>query len=309
MSDHTTIDTKMHGRAGITGTFLICAAKTALVETGPKSSVDRVLEGLEAAGVEHLDWIIVTHIHLDHAGAAGTLATRFPEATIGVHEVGAPHLVDPSKLWSSASRIYGDAMEKLWGGIDPIDPGRIQGLTDGDSVDLGDRTLQVVETLGHAGHHHAYLDESSGTMFTGDAMGVRLADIGVFRPATPPPEFNLELALSSIDRIRKVSPTSVCLTHFGPTEAGQRPLDVSGACDAAADALRRWQAWISDARTRTRDIDEVTEYVRGEAHETFEGRIDPADIDRMEQTTSYRMNTSGYMRYLDKRGGRGSPGN
>jgi glyoxylase-like metal-dependent hydrolase (beta-lactamase superfamily II) len=301
MGDYTVIDTKMHGRDGITGAFLLRAAKTTLIETGPKSSVEHVLKGLENAGVDHLDWILVTHIHLDHAGAAGTLATRFPDATVGVHEVGAPHLVDPSKLWSSASRIYGDEMEKLWGGIDPIEPDRIHKLSDGDSIDLGDRALKVVETLGHAGHHHAYLDDSSGTMFTGDAMGVRLPDVGVFRPATPPPEFNLDAALASLDRIRDVSPASVVLTHFGASDDGERPLDVNEACDEAADALRTWHAWVSDARTRTRDIDEVTEYVRAEAHEALEGRIDPADLERMEQTTSYRMNASGYMRYLDKR--------
>ncbi|MGH2754486.1 MAG: MBL fold metallo-hydrolase, partial [Actinomycetota bacterium] len=116
MSQPTIIDTRMHGREGITGAFLLTGEKNALVETGPKSSLEPLLEGLETAGVESLDWIIVTHIHLDHAGAAGSLAQRFPNATVAVHEVGAPHLIDPSKLWSSAGRIYGDDMDRLWGG-------------------------------------------------------------------------------------------------------------------------------------------------------------------------------------------------
>ena len=301
MADYTTIDTKMHGRDGITGTFLLRGDETALIESGPKSSVDHVLNGLRGADVERLDWIIVTHIHLDHAGAAGTLATHFPEARVGVHEVGAPHLVSPSKLWSSASRIYGDAMDRLWGGIDPIDPDRIRTLVDGDEIDLGGRKLEVVETLGHAGHHHAYLDARTGTMFTGDALGVRLPDVGIFRPATPPPEFDLERAISSIERIRTVAPSSLCLTHFGPTDEGKRTLDVGAACEAAIDSIRTWEAWIRAGREKTRDIDEVTALVRDEARVAFEGQIDDTDVDRMEQTTSYRMNTWGYMRYMDKR--------
>lgn len=298
---YTTIDTNMHGRAGITGTFLIQGAKTALIEAGPKSSVDHVLAGLERAGVDHLDWIVVTHIHLDHAGAAGTLAARFPEASVAVHEVGARHLVDPSKLWSSASRIYGDGMERLWGGIDPIAPDRLRELTDGDVIDLGDRKLEVVETLGHAGHHHAFVDDSSGTMFTGDAMGVRLPDVAVFRPATPPPEFDLEQAVASIEKIRTRAPSSLCFTHFGGSDQGDRPVEVGEACEAAIEALRTWESWVREGRARTRDLDEVTAHVREEGRKKFGGRIDETDLDRLEQTTSYWMNTWGYMRYMDKR--------
>ncbi|MEA2497822.1 MAG: hypothetical protein QOH26_227, partial [Actinomycetota bacterium] len=224
------IDTKMHGRDGITGTFLVQGEKTALVESGPKSSLRHVLAGLEEAGVTSLDWIVVTHIHLDHAGAAGSLALRFPEATVAVHEIGAPHLIDPAKLWSSASRIYGDKMDQLWGGIDPIPPQRIHELSDGDKIDLGGRSLQAIETPGHARHHHAFLDDETGAIFTGDAMGVRLQDVGLLRPATPPPEFDLETAIASIRRIQEMHPSSLCLTHFGPTE------DVDATCEQAVEA-------------------------------------------------------------------------
>ena len=300
MSEHLTIDTHMHGRVGITGAFLLRGEKTALLETGPRSSIEHVLAGLEAAGVETLDWIVVTHIHLDHAGAAGTLAQRFPEATVAVHEVGARHLVSPDKLWSSASRIYGDAMERLWGGIDPVEEDRIRALTDNDTIDLGGRTLRAIDTPGHAGHHHAYFDDATGVVFTGDALGVRLPEVGAFRPATPPPEFNLEAAIASIERIREVRPESLVLTHFGGIGAGDQPLGVDEACDAGIEALRTWEGWVREGRARSRDLDEVSEYVRGEARKALEGRLAEADVDRMEQTTSYRMNTSGYMRYMDK---------
>jgi glyoxylase-like metal-dependent hydrolase (beta-lactamase superfamily II) len=303
MSETRIIDTKMHGRAGITAAFLLMGddGSTALLETGPKSGVDNVLAGLRDAGVERLDAIIVTHIHLDHAGAAGTLVKQWPEVQVYVHEVGAPHLENPGKLWSSASRIYGDAMERLWGGIDPIPGANIHALKDGDVVEAGGRSLRAVETPGHAYHHHAYLDESSGALFTGDALGVRLPDVGVLRPATPPPEFHLTKAVESIQRIRALDPADVWLTHFGPQAASGR--SVRELCDDAVEALRKWADWVRAARSASADLDEVTEMVRKQAAEHMEGRASPEAIDRLEQTTSYRMNVSGYMRYIDKNEG------
>ena len=289
------IDTKMHGFPGVTGVFLLRGEKTALVETGPKNRVDTVLEGLASAGVDQLDVIAVTHIHLDHAGAAGTLAAKFQNAQIFVHEVGAPHLIDPSKLWSSASRIYGEHMDALWGGIDPVPEDRITVLRDGDKIDLGGRTLQAIETPGHAYHHHAYLDESTGTVFTGDAVGVRLPDVGVVRPATPPPEFHLEKTVGSIRRIAALQPERLCLTHFGPSEAP--PAQV---CDEAIEAFERWGEWIRGARNTTKDLDEVAGIVTGEARRHLESRLSAEQVERLEQTTSYRMNVMGYMRYFDK---------
>ena len=294
------IDSRMHGLEGITATFVVRGERTALVETGPKSAVDNVLSALEANGIDDLDWIIVTHIHLDHAGAAGTLAQRFPRARVAVHEVGAPHLVDPSKLWKSATRIYGAMMDSLWGGIDPIDEQRIHVLRDGDEVDLGGRRLRAVETPGHAYHHHAYLDEAAGIMFTGDAMGVRLPEIGVVRPATPPPEFHLEKCIDSIERIRSIGPDSLWLTHFGPHDRGERVQSVDELCDEAIAALRSWDGWVREARGEHEDLDEITTAVQRRARTALEEGLDPDSVARMEQTTSYRMNTSGYVRYQDK---------
>lgn len=288
----------MHGFPGITGAFVVRGEKTALIETGPKSSLDHLLAGLADARVERVDYVVVTHIHLDHAGAAGTLAAMWPDAQVVVHPVGAPHLADPSKLWSSAARIYGDAMDALWGGIDPVPAGRIVEVDDGDVIDLGETSLRVIETPGHAGHHHAYLDDASGTLFSGDALGVRLPDAGVIRPATPPPEFDLEAAIASIGKIRDVRPSRLCFTHFG-TRSGEDP---AATCEAAVDALVEWAGWIRAAREESTDIDEVTESVRREAAAAYGERLDADAVARLEQTTSYRMNTWGYMRYLDKLG-------
>ncbi len=296
MSEPQIIDTKMHGLDGITGAFLFKGERTALVETGPKSSVNNVMAGLESAAVDRLDLLIVTHIHLDHAGAAGTLARKFPEATVVVHPVGAPHLIDPAKLWASATRIYGDDMERFWGGIDPIPPDRIRTIADGEAIDLGSRTLTAIETPGHAGHHHAYLDSETGIVLVGDALGVSPRGIAAFRPATPPPEFNLETCLASIEKIRRLGAAAIWMTHFGPA-----CVSVDDACTQAKEALQEWARWVESARTSSRDLDEVTDAVRAAAREASEGKLTAQDADRMEMTTSYRMNVSGYMRYFDKR--------
>jgi len=295
------IDTRMHGLPGITGAFLITDEKTALIETGPKSTVEHVLTGLRDAGIESLDWIIVTHIHLDHAGAAGTLAKHFPEARVAVHEVGARHLVDPSKLWSSATRIYGDAMERMWGGIDPLPEERIVSLSDGDKIELGATTFQAVDTPGHAGHHHAFLDASSGVAFVGDALGVRLPDVGVMRPATPPPEFDLELAVSSIERISELEPTEIYLTHFSSPSHGTNTVSPQAVCNEAIEALRTWGTWIEEARAQKTELDEVTRLVTERSRKDMGERVTEDAVERMDQTTSYSMNTSGYMRYFDKK--------
>ena len=294
------IDTKMHGLEQLTAAFVVAGEQTALVETGPKSSVDDVLAGLAQAGVDRLDWIIVTHIHLDHAGAAGTLSARWPEARVAVHEIGAPHLVDPSKLWSSATRIYGDRMAELWGGIDPIPEERIHIVRDGDVIDLGRRSLRAFDTPGHAYHHHAYLDDLTGAMFTGDALGVRLPDVGAVRPATPPPEFHLEKAIASINRIREAEPSSLWLTHFGSHDEGPTAAGVEATCVAAIEALNQWAEWVRLAREKTSEMDEVVEMVRNEVRGALERRLDQTAVDRLEQTTSYQMNTWGYMRHFDK---------
>jgi glyoxylase-like metal-dependent hydrolase (beta-lactamase superfamily II) len=302
MSRPQIIDTKMHGEPGLTAAFLVRGEKTALVETGPKSSIDHVTAGLQHAGVETLDHIVVTHIHLDHAGAAGTLARLYPTASVVVHPAGAEHLIDPTRLWASATRIYGAEMEILWGGIDPVPSERIQVIGDGESLDLGGRCLRAIETPGHARHHHAFLDDATGIAFTGDALGVRLPDIGSFRPATPPPEFDLQQAIDSIARIRDTEAAELWLTHYGSQGEGVRGCTIDEACNLAADALTRWAGWVSLARGQTRDLDEAAAIVRAEAERDMDRELTARQIERMERTTSYWMNTWGYMRYMDKAG-------
>src|SRR6266571_2900754 len=184
----------MTGRAVVTSAYLVAASEPVLIETGPTTSVDAVTLGLRSLGVGERDLahIVVTHIHLDHAGGVGTLAARFPKATVWVHERGAPHLQDPSKLLASAGRVYGEQrLRGLFGPMDPVPADRLRSVADGDTIPLGDRTLEVLYTPGHASHHISLVESGSGALWTGDALGIHLPDVGVLRPATststPPP--------------------------------------------------------------------------------------------------------------------------
>jgi glyoxylase-like metal-dependent hydrolase (beta-lactamase superfamily II) len=208
------IDTVMTGRYLVTSAYLLDATEPALVETGPATSAVHVEDGLAALGMgpQDLAHVIVTHIHLDHAGGAGTIARRYPNARLWVHERGAPHLADPTKLVASTARTYGEErMRRFFGTVEPVPAQRLTAVEDGDRISLGDRELSVFATPGHASHHMCLEDSRTGSVFAGDALGVHLPDVGVLRPATPPPEFDIDLAVDSIERIRDHAHTVLLL--------------------------------------------------------------------------------------------------
>lgn len=178
-----------------------------LVDPGPASALDGLLA--ELGGTEPRR-ILLTHIHLDHAGATGVLVRRFPDAEVWVHRKGAPHLVDPSKLVASATRLYGDDMERLWGEIAPVPEGNLRVLDGGEAV----AGFRVEYTPGHASHHVAYLHEATGTALCGDVAGVRIGDGPLIAP-TPPPDIDIEAWHRSIDVLRRWRPERLALTHFG----------------------------------------------------------------------------------------------
>ena len=226
------LDTLLGGMDQLTAGFLIDGPMPALVETGSQSSVPAVHAALAALGLGAADlrWIIVTHIHLDHAGAVGDLAADFPSATVVVHERGARHLVDPTKLIDSASRVYGPLLDSLYGRMTAVPEDRLIAAGDGFQVDVGNgRHLTLVDSPGHAKHHHAVLDEHTGTLLVGDAVGVLLPDLGVLRPATPPPDFDLEQAVNSLRRFAELRPKQLVLTHYGPVADPLATLDEAEA--------------------------------------------------------------------------------
>jgi len=294
------IDSMMCGREMVTSCYLVQADEPALVETGPTTSVETVRRGLEALGIgpEDLAHIVVTHIHLDHAGGAGALAPHFPRATVWVHERGEPHLADPTKLVASATRVYGEeALNALFGPVHPVPRERLRAVGDGDRIELGGRSLEVLYTPGHASHHVALLDSSSGGVFVGDALGVFLPDVGVLRPATPPPEFDLPLAVQSIERIRDRQPTSILFSHFGPVR------QVEEICGRAINRMRSWASFVEEALEHTTELPGVVERLRTAAEDDLD-EVPPerkeAVLDRLEVLSSYEMNAMGLMRYIQQ---------
>jgi glyoxylase-like metal-dependent hydrolase (beta-lactamase superfamily II) len=294
----TAVDTFYAGRERYTAAYVLAADEPAIVETGPTTSHDHVVAGLERLGLgpSDLAHVVVTHIHLDHAGGVGALAQVFPRATVWVHERGARHLADPSRLLASASRIYGEAMQELFGAVVPVPAQRIRSLADGDVVDLGGRTLRAADTPGHASHHHAILDSATGAVFTGDALGIHPLDAAALRPATPPPEYDLELALASIERIRSLAGDLVLFSHFGPVR------EVDRICDLAARRFRGWTEAVRRELERTDDLDEIVRALEVEARNDVEtGSEAELDLGRMETLSSVRMNAMGIVRYWQQR--------
>jgi glyoxylase-like metal-dependent hydrolase (beta-lactamase superfamily II) len=213
---------------------VICAYQLdgLVVDPGPASCVEALIEGLGEVTPRAL---LLTHIHLDHAGAAGVLARRFPELLVYVHEKGAPHLVDPSRLLESAARLYGDDMERLWGEVAPVPRERVRPLAGGETVE----GFRVAYTPGHASHHVSYLHEDSGHAYVGDVAGVRIPPSDFTVAPTPPPDIDVEGWLDSLERVAAWRPAELCLTHFGRiTEVGDQLERVRSALLGSADAAR-----------------------------------------------------------------------
>jgi glyoxylase-like metal-dependent hydrolase (beta-lactamase superfamily II) len=199
------IDTMHLGRPHVIGCWQVGEA---LVDPGPESSLPTLLGAL---GEERPRALLLTHIHLDHAAATGALVRRWPDLEVYVHERGAPHLVDPSKLLASAERLYGDQMERLWGEIVPVPEANVKPLAGGERV-LG---MRVAYTPGHASHHVCYLNEESGTAFVGDVAAVRIPGVDLIVPPTPPPDIDVETWEESIGVVESWRPRRLALTHFG----------------------------------------------------------------------------------------------
>jgi glyoxylase-like metal-dependent hydrolase (beta-lactamase superfamily II) len=299
----TAVDTFYGGRERYTAAYLLRADRPTLVETGPTTSVEPVVAGLERLGVgpDDLANVVVTHIHLDHAGGVGRLAGRYPNATVWVHERGAPHLADPTRLVASATRLYGpDQMRTLFGPVDPVPAGRIRALADGDRIDLGGRVLDVDHTPGHASHQVAITDSATGGVFTGDALGVHVPDLPVLRPATPPPDVDVEAAIDSIERIRRRARSVLLFAHFGPI------VEIDRTCDLAIARLRAWADAVRDELDRTDAVEEIVRRLETEARRDIETGSEAAlDLDLLEERlrllSSVRMNALGLIRYWSKR--------
>jgi glyoxylase-like metal-dependent hydrolase (beta-lactamase superfamily II) len=213
------VDLDFLGYPEIIATVVIHGASgVSLIDPGPSTSLDNLRAALRRKGlsVGDIHQLLLTHIHLDHAGAAGTLVRENPRIEVFVHERGAPHLVDPAKLLASAGRLYGADMQRLWGDFLPVPADRIRPLAGGERVTASGRELEVAYTPGHASHHVSYFDRASRVAFVGDTAGIRRGAGVYVLPPTPPPDIDLEAWRDSEQRILNWSPETLFLTHFGP---------------------------------------------------------------------------------------------
>jgi glyoxylase-like metal-dependent hydrolase (beta-lactamase superfamily II) len=297
------IDTRMAGYDGITAGYLIRSERPCLVETGTAPSAPVVSDALTELGIgpHDLATIVVTHIHLDHAGGVGDLAQTYQKAEVVVHERGARHLADPSRLMASARMVYGDELDALFGTLLPTPAERIRAVDQTGAVDLGGgRALASHYAPGHAKHHVGLLDSASGDLYVGDAAGIYVPETGDQRPATPPPDFDLATALASLRLFAGLAPARLLFSHYGPMSA------VSQALDRSAEELTVWVEETSRAHRAGLDLDHAVAMVAERTASRYAmlapGR-DPelaelaAKYDRVGGTVS---NVSGIMHWLSK---------
>jgi glyoxylase-like metal-dependent hydrolase (beta-lactamase superfamily II) len=214
----TTIDLNWTGRPRSIAAMLIeSAGAVAVIDPGPGSTLETLRAGLRARGqdVQSLDSLLLTHIHLDHAGATGALVRENPNLKVYVHESGAKHMIDPTKLLASAGRLYGGDLHTLYGETRAVPERNLQSLKGGEHVGMGEAKFEIIYTPGHASHHLTYWDRQSRTAFVGDTAGIRVEGDSFLLPATPPPDIDVELWNRSLGMIASLNPRRIFLTHFG----------------------------------------------------------------------------------------------
>jgi glyoxylase-like metal-dependent hydrolase (beta-lactamase superfamily II) len=292
------IDTRMAGYSGITAGYLILGDRPCLVETGTSTSAPVVRDALTALGVGagDLATVVVTHIHLDHAGGVGDIAGFYPEAEIVVHEKGARHLADPSRLMSSARMVWGDKLDSLFGELSPTEPARIRALGDTGAIDLGNgRTLSSYYSPGHAKHHVGLIDSGTGDLYVGDAAGVYMPQTGDLRPATPPPDFDLQTALDSIALFQALGPQRLLFSHYGPVT------DVEEILGRSAEELRVWVDLTRQAHSQGMDLDHAVAMVRERTQERYAAlKADEATAEQFELLSGAPSNVAGILHWLDR---------
>jgi glyoxylase-like metal-dependent hydrolase (beta-lactamase superfamily II) len=287
------------GEPGIIGSYLLADQEhLLLVDPGPTTTLPALLDAIRATGhaPEELTHILLTHIHLDHAGATGNLLQYAPQARVYVHRLGAPHLLDTTKVVASATRIYGERMQTLWGEIRSVPAQSLHALEHGDTLALGDHALEISYTPGHAIHHIIFFDPRSRDLFAGDVAGVRLQGVDYVRPPTPPPDIDLEAWVASIDLIRTLQPAALYLSHFGPTYQVERHLERLQAVlfQWAELILQGLRAGLNEAQLLESLIAQTEPELLAIAH-------DPHAATRYEIATNYPMTVQGLVRYWQKK--------
>jgi len=294
-------DLRFLGSPGIIATGLLSGRDgVALIDPGPSTTLTTLRSAVAERGVAASDVraILLTHIHLDHAGATGTLVGTFPNAVVFVHETGVPHLVDPSKLVASASRLYGADMERLWGEILPVPQDRIRVIGD-ERIRIAGHDIDVVRTPGHASHHVSYFLPDAGIAFVGDTAGICRASGRVVLPPTPPPDIDLEAWRSSTDRILRWNPDVLFLTHFGPQ--GSPRVHFGDLWARMDDWSRRVRASLDRPGTDTERAQRFTE----EVMDDLARATSRAEAEAYAAAGRFDFSWAGLARYWRKKGSAG----
>ncbi|GAC1402970.1 MAG: MBL fold metallo-hydrolase [Ktedonobacteraceae bacterium] len=287
------------GEEEIIGSYLLSGGnELAIIDPGPGSTIESLLDAIRQAGFDPRDvtHLLATHVHLDHAGAVGSLIKRMPQAKVYAHSKGMPHLLDTTKVVASATRIYGDRMQQLWGEIESTPADHVKTIEEGDVLTVAGRRLEVHYTPGHAVHHVVFFDTYSGDLFAGDTAGVRLQGVDYVRPPTPPPDIDLEAWSNSIDTLKKLHPAVLYLGHFGPTR------DTTQHLERLREQLNSWGDFILKAMRDSKNEQEILALLIAHTEPELQ-RVtdDPNALKRYEIATNYAMTVQGYMRYWRKK--------
>lgn len=298
------LDTHWNGRPKAVGTALLTSHNhLALIDPGPASTLETLRRELHRHGlsVGDLSAILLTHIHLDHAGATGALVKENPRLAVYVHSRGAPHIQDPSKLIDSATRLWGSELPRLFGETLPVPAGNLHILEGGETLDLGTRKLAVAYTPGHASHHVSYFDQEDGAAYVGDTAGIRIENGPYILPATPPPDINLELWDASFAKILERRPARMFLTHYGFSE---------NPAEHLAEFRGRLHRWAEIAEhsleQHPNEVAASPEFVKI-AHQEMAIALSDAEADHYAFTAGLDLSFLGLARYLRKRAAAATP--
>jgi glyoxylase-like metal-dependent hydrolase (beta-lactamase superfamily II) len=295
----TLIDVEYLGNPRVIAACLVAGqGSVAIVDPGPASALGTLRKKLDqlGLGVKGINAILLTHIHLDHAGATGTLVRENPRIRVYVHERGAPHMINPVKLLDSARRLYGDEMERLWGEFLPVPGENVCALAGGETLSIGGHQLEVVYTPGHASHHVSYFDAATRLAFVGDTAGIRIANAQTILPITPPPDIDPEAWAKSWKQIQERQPERLFLTHFGPADG------VSEHLARLREGLEEWSVAVRDSlRNGQDDAERATQFAQ---HVTtnLKLHLSEQDANRYARGAALELCWYGLARYWRKRG-------
>lgn len=298
MTTFTAIDLKWTGRPRSIAAILVeSAGATAIIDPGPQSTLEALRAALHQRGREFqtLDFVLLTHIHLDHAGATGALVRENPGLRVYVHKFGAMHMADPSRLLASAGRLYGGDLTTLYGEFQPVPEKNLLALDGCEQLRIGDTEFYVHYTPGHASHHVSYWERSSHTAFVGDTAGIRVQGDRFLMPATPPPDIDLELWDTSLDKIASWNAERLFLTHFGFIE------DAAEHIRLYKEQLREWaghtkrllESGVEATQAEKEFVDSIAAKIRRE--------LSPADADHYIFNAGLRLSWLGLLRYVRKK--------